>query len=148
MSKTFTRRRRVEFRDTDMARIVHFSVFFAYMEETEHELLRSLGLGVICDVDGQTVSFPRVNAQCDYRSAIRFEEEVDIELSIARIGTKSITWNYRFTREDTHVADGSITTVCCIMDHHSREPKRPEPVAIPDEIVEKLKPYLAAPAAE
>ena len=46
MGKVFKTRRRVEFRDTDMAGIVHFSVFFAYMEQAEHELLRSLGLGV------------------------------------------------------------------------------------------------------
>lgn len=142
MGQTFKRRRRVEFRDTDMARIVHFSVFFAYMEETEHEFLRSLGLGVICDVEDQTLSFPRVNAQCDYRSAIRFEEEIDIELSITRVGGKSITWSYRFTRAETLVAEGQITTVCCVMDHHSRDPKPPAPVAIPDSIREKLQPYV------
>ncbi|MEM9599354.1 MAG: acyl-CoA thioesterase, partial [Acidobacteriota bacterium] len=32
-------RRRIEFADTDMARIVHFSRFFDFMEAAEHEFL-------------------------------------------------------------------------------------------------------------
>ena len=95
----FQTRRRVEFRDTDAARIVHFSVFFAYMEQAEHEMLRSLGLSVVQKADGQTISWPRVNAQCDYRSAIRFEDEIDIFISIERIGEKSVTYVHRFERE-------------------------------------------------
>jgi 4-hydroxybenzoyl-CoA thioesterase/acyl-CoA thioester hydrolase len=38
--------RRVEFRDTDAAGIMHFSTFFNRMEEAEHELLRTLGTSV------------------------------------------------------------------------------------------------------
>ena len=38
--------RRVEFRDTDAAGIMHFSTYFTYMEEVEHEFLRSLGTSV------------------------------------------------------------------------------------------------------
>ena len=57
MSQVFKTERRVEFRDTDAAGIVHFSVFFAYMEQAEHEFLRSLGLSVHggVDADGNTV---------------------------------------------------------------------------------------------
>lgn len=42
-------RRRVEFVETDAAGIVHFSSFFVYMEQAEHELLRHLGLNVFVD---------------------------------------------------------------------------------------------------
>ena len=38
--------RRVEFCDTDMAGIVHYSNFFRYMEVAEHEFFRSLGFSV------------------------------------------------------------------------------------------------------
>ena len=98
MPQSFKTQRRVEFRDTDMAGIVHFSVFFAYMEEAEHQLLRQLGIGVVCDVDGTTVSFPRVAAACNYRRAIKFEDIIDIEITIKRIGTKSITYSHLFTK--------------------------------------------------
>ena len=42
----FKTRRRVEFRDTDAAGIVHFSAFFFWMESAEHELLRAAGVDV------------------------------------------------------------------------------------------------------
>ncbi len=124
-----------------MAGIVHFSVFFIYMEEVEHELLRELGFGVICDVGDQRISFPRVNAQCNYVSAIRFEDLIDIELTVSRIGEKSITWQYAFSREAMPVANGSITTVCCKF-HNELGAGRPEPVAIPARFVDAIQPYV------
>jgi acyl-CoA thioester hydrolase len=116
---------------------VHFSNFFLYMEQTEHAFLRSLGLGVICEIDGQKISWPRVNANCDYRAAIRFEELVDIELTVTRIGSKSVTYGFRFTREETLVAEGSITAVCCLFEHG----KKPASVTIPAKFADAIRPY-------
>ena len=103
MGQVFKTQRRVEFRDTDTAGIVHFSNFFAYMEQAEHALLRSIDLGVICEIDGQTISWPRVNAQCNYRNAIKFEEIIDIHVSVTKIGTKSLTYGFKFFRDQTPV---------------------------------------------
>lgn len=141
MGQTFKTSRRVEFRDTDMARIVHFSVFFAYMEEAEHEFLRNLGLGVICKIGGQTISWPRVNAECNYRTAIRFEEIIDIEVVVERIGSKSITFGFQFSRDGVPVADGQVTAVCCQLDH-ALDGRRPESVLTPPEFVDALTPFL------
>ena len=141
MTKTFKHSRRIEFRDTDMAGIVHFSNFFAYMEQAEHAFLRSVGLGVICEIDGEKISWPRVNVNCNYRQAIKFEEMIDVEVSVARIGTKSVTYDFAFTREETPVADGSITVVCCKFEHG----KKPESIETPAAFVEKIKPYLKDP---
>ncbi|MDB4778059.1 acyl-CoA thioesterase [bacterium] len=138
MSQTFTYRRRVEFRDTDMAGIVHFSVFHAYMEEAEHAFLRSLGLGVISEFEGQQISFPRVNANCNYRRAIKFEQEIDIKVSIERVGAKSITYSHSFCHEGEIVAEGSITAVCCFIEHGSA----PRSCEIPNEFREKLHPFI------
>ena len=138
MPESFKHTRRIEFRDTDMAGIVHFSNFFAYMEQAEHAFLRSIGLGVICEIDGQKISWPRVNASCNYRQAIRFEEMIDVEVVISRIGTKSITYDFAFSREGTAVADGSITVVCCLFKHGSK----PQSVEIPAGFLDRVKPYL------
>ena len=142
MAKKFTHRRRVEFRDTDTAGIVHFSVFFAYMEEAEHEFLRALGLGVMMEVDGTHISWPRVAANCNYRSAIRFEDMIDIEVAVAKIGTKSVTYDFQIRRDETMIADGQVTTVCCNFGHDDRlDKKKMESVKIPQSIVELLSPY-------
>ncbi len=134
MSTQFVYQRRVEFRDTDMAGIVHFSVFFAYMEEAEHAFLRSLGMSVVTIIDGQKISWPRVAAECNYRRAIRFEQILDIHLSIDRIGDKSIAYRFEFFESGQLVADGKVTAVCCKINHGHP----PESITIPSVIREKL----------
>src|SRR5205809_6898622 len=87
----FRTQRRVEFSDTDMAGIMHFARFFHYMEQVEHEFLRTRGLSVIMDWEGRPLGFPRVSAHCDYQIPVLFEEVFDVTLDIKKLGTKSIT---------------------------------------------------------
>ena len=46
MTTEFSISRRVEFSETDLAGIMHFTNFYRWMEICEHEFLRSLGLSV------------------------------------------------------------------------------------------------------
>lgn len=109
----FKTNRRVEFRDTDAAGIVHFSAFFVYMEQAEHEMLRHAGLSVVLeDADGP-ISWPRVSASCDYRNPAKFEDVLEIEVSVNELTRRSVTYGFRFTRDETLIATGSITAVCC-----------------------------------
>ena len=128
-------RRRVEFRDTDAAGIVHFSAFFFWMESAEHELLRSAGLHVIDrQPDGSEYSWPRVSASCDYRSTARFGDELDIAVFVAAVGRSSVTYRFVFEHEGRAVAEGRVVAVRCLM----RPGSRLESVAIPSDIVARL----------
>ena len=131
----FRTSRRIEFRDTDMAGIAHFSVFFVMMEQIEHEFLRSRGLSVHETDEEGIISWPRVSARCDYRSAVRFEDVVEVELRISRMGEKRVTYTYVFSHGGHTVAEGEITAVCCRMHGHDR----PESIAIPKDIRERLE---------
>ncbi len=139
----FVHRRMVEFADTDMAGIMHFSAFFRFMESAEHALVRSLGLSIfgIPDPDGgdTRVSFPRVNASCDFHSPARCEDELDIEVAVQRLGKSSVTYAFRFLSGDHELAKGSMTCVCCRM----RDGQKPEPLPIPADILALLEPYKA-----
>jgi 4-hydroxybenzoyl-CoA thioesterase/acyl-CoA thioester hydrolase len=137
MPEPFQTSRLVEFHDTDMAGIMHFASFFIYMESAEHELYRSLGLSLHEEVDGELISFPRVSAACDYSSPARCEEILDIAVSVTRIGAKSISYEFRFTREGTLLAIGKMTSVCCRVLHGQPPVSRPIPV----NIAEGLKAY-------
>jgi 4-hydroxybenzoyl-CoA thioesterase/acyl-CoA thioester hydrolase len=147
----FAYRRRVEFRDTDAAGIVHFSVFFPMMEEAEHAALRHLGMSVLHPT-GQNdhLTWPRVAAQCDFISPARFEETLRIEVTVNKIGTSSVTYGFAFYLEGPSsdpeavaagdspgklVARGSITTVCCLMTPGQPLQKRP----IPDDVRQRLE---------
>ena len=139
MSDSFRTRRRVEFRDTDAAGIMHFSVFFTMMEQAEHELLRSIGLSVMHTSDPDALSWPRVSASCDYKSSVRFEDELDISVTVHRIGEKSIQYRHEFKHSDRLVAMGEMTTVCCRFDAE----RKLSSVEIPQNIRDKFAPLVA-----
>jgi acyl-CoA thioester hydrolase len=113
----FRTKRRIEFGDTDMAGIVHFANFFRFMEAAECEFLRARGLSVLLDWEGQAIGFPRVSATCDYLSPARFEDLLDLAVTIERIGTKSVTFGFEFSRAGAIIARGKVTSVCCRAEH-------------------------------
>jgi 4-hydroxybenzoyl-CoA thioesterase/acyl-CoA thioester hydrolase len=108
-----TTQRRVEFADTDVAGIAHFASFFRYMEAAEHALLRSRGLSVMMDWEGRRISFPRVAASCDYLRPAHFEDVLDVTARVARVGTKSVRYEFEFHRGGELLARGQLTAVCC-----------------------------------
>src|SRR4029450_9063646 len=111
MSTAFITSRRVEFCDTDAAGIIHFVAFFRMMEQAEHDLLRSVGLSVMMpDADGK-ISWPRVASKCEFLAAAWFEEVLQIEVRVARLGERSITYAHRFLRDGQLLATGEITAV-------------------------------------
>jgi acyl-CoA thioester hydrolase len=137
MAEPFRTTRRVEFRDTDAAGIVHFSAFFFYMESVEHEFLRQLGLSVLSKDETSPISWPRVSASCDFKSAVRFEDVLDIELRIARLGEKSVTYEFEFSCAGRPVATGKAIAVCC----RFAPGDGPKSIPIPATIVEKLRAF-------
>ena len=114
MSGPFATSRRVEFGDTDMAGIVHFSNFFRYMEAAETDFLLSLGLNVAwADAGGDRYGFPRVSAACDYHRPARFGDRLDIAVVVEHVGTKSVRYRFEFAHAGTPVATGRTTAVFC-----------------------------------
>lgn len=104
----FTIRRTVEFYETDMAGIVHFSNFFRYMETAEHAFLRSLNQQLHGVIDGLETGWPRVSATCDYRSPARFGDALEIRVFIDEVRNKSVRYGFEIVREQELVADGSL----------------------------------------
>ena len=116
MPYEFKAQRRVEFSDTDMAGIMHYSNFFRFMETAEHAFFRSLGFSIF-PRDGQPhVGWPRVHASCDYQRPLRFEDMVEIHLLVSERRSKAITYQFRFNKltptTSEEVARGKLTVVC------------------------------------
>lgn len=135
MSSHYTQTRRVEFVETDMAGIVHFSRFYIWMEQVEHEFFRSLGLTIVHKQDdGTVVGWPRVSASCRFESPARYDEFVTATLTVQRIGVKSLTFDVVFSRGNTVLARGTLKTVCCIL----RPGHQLESIEIPQLFREKI----------
>ena len=135
MATGFTTTRRVEFGDTDMAGIVHFANFFRYMEAAETDFLRSRGLSVSW-LDGDTrYGFPRVSTGCDFQKPAKFEDVLTIAVTIEKIGRKSLSYRFDFTRDNDAIAVGRITSVFC----RAGGPDCLESIEIPPAIRAKLE---------
>ena len=140
MSDEFHYERRVEFCETDAAGIAHFSAYFQYMEQAEHAFLRHLGTSVHAEDDAGTTSWPRVDAHCNYTGPVKFEDVLDIIVRIERLGTKSVTYAFDFRLQETSVATGKMTSVCCRITHDNP----PESMPIPSWLVERMREFLIA----
>lgn len=132
----FTTRRRIEFADTDMGGIVHFARFFVFLETAEHQFLESLGTPVIHERDGHQVGWPRVSASLEYLSPARLGDELTIELRVARKGRKSLTYDFAVRVDERPVAEGRMSSVCCVMDDPSGIRAIPIPADIADRIAQ------------
>ena len=138
MSTAFVTTRRVEFSDTDAAGIMHFAAFFRMMEQAEHDLLRSVGLSVVMHDSAGTISWPRVSAKCDFSAAARFEDVLQIEVGITRLGKRSVTYAHRFLLDGKELATGEVTAVCCRI----KNGKPPRSIDIPAVMAKKLKSFV------
>src|SRR5436190_1816943 len=95
---------RVQFSETDMAGVVHFSNFFKWMEEVEHDFFRSRGLSVQLKHAVGEIGWPRVNISCDFAAPARFEDEVTLKFTLTRLGEKSLSYEVEFLLGDKRLA--------------------------------------------
>lgn len=139
MAYEFKVTRRVEFSDTDMAGLMHFSNFFRFMETAEHGFYRSLGFSVADAATHPRVGWPRVHAECDYKKPLRFDDVAEIQLLVAEKRTRSLRFVFRFRKANVdppmEVARGGVVIVCVrhFPDGHM------EPSPIPPEIAAKIQ---------
>src|SRR5579872_2998419 len=114
MPPQFTFHRRIRFSDTDMAGIVHFANFYRFMEEAEHEMFRSLGEKIVENQpDGSVVGWPRVRASCTFEAPAYYDDLIEIDVFVNRVGVKSLTMSFKFRREQEQIANGELKTVFC-----------------------------------
>ena len=108
-----TARRRIEFSDTDLGGIVHFSRFFVFMETAEDGFLRTLGSGFVFEHEGRRGGWPKVEATCEYLSPARYGDELLIHLEVLKITRSTITYGFTIRRDEVVLARGRTTSVCC-----------------------------------
>lgn len=120
MTHQFELRRRVDFHETDMAGIVHFSNFFRLMESTEHEFFRSLGLSLHGRDEGRMYGFARVHASCDYLRPAHYQDLLAVRLQVTDKTRNSLSYALTFHRVDEDkdeleadkLAKGEMRVVC------------------------------------
>ena len=115
-----TTRVRVAFVDVDSSQRIHFTAMFRYFEVAEHHLMRTIGLPYATAL--RDIKAPRVHLDCDFRGAVVFDDELDVEARVERVGTTS--WTDAFTARKVPggevVAEGHMTIVA--LDYTTERP--------------------------
>ena len=136
-----TYQRRVEFAETDAAGMVHFSIFFRYMEEAEHAVWRRAGLDIYADHEER--SWPRIAAAFDFKAPLRFQDEFEVRTEIAAVSRSTIRWAHTIVRGDTVVGAGTVTAVYVARTRDGAM----KSTEIPDAIISRLRSALQGPAS-
>ena len=134
MPKELTLRRRVQFSETDVAGIVHFSNYFRYFEDAEHALWREAGL-CIHEKDSP-IGWPRIAASCEFHRPLRFEQEFDVVVRIAEMTNRTITYAGEITSKSERVATGSWKIACV----NKLPDGTMKSTAIPEHVASRLAP--------
>ncbi len=100
MAVEATTRVRVPFVDVDSSDRIHYTGWFRYMEVAEHTLMRSIGFPYATAL--RDVAFPRVHLECDFRGAIRYDDELDVTARVERVGASS--WTVAFVGRNVTLA--------------------------------------------
>ena len=136
--------RQVEFHETDMAGIMHFSNFFRLMEAAEHAFFRSIGYSIHTTQIADPVGWPRVHTDCDFHRPLRFEDQVEIHLLVKERRPRSIAYHFKFRNltadPSAVIAHGNLVVACVRRDGETGAMKA---VPIPDEIAARIEPAPA-----
>ena len=106
------------------------------METAEHEFLRSLGTSVHSEWDDMKIGWPRLKASCEYIGPAKFEDQLQIRVTILRKGKKSMTYGFEFTRNEDSIARGEMTSACCTLNGENGMKAIEIPAWIADQIEE------------
>lgn len=144
----FRYRRLVEFADTDVAGIMHFSNFFRFVECAEHAYFRSLGFRVHTADGSAHEGWPRLEVTCRYIKPARFEQNLEVCLRLDEIRTSSLRYSFWiFVADDparTPLATGTFGIIHVELDTATHEIRK---TAIPEALRRQLEAALHAPAA-
>jgi len=109
---TFKTSFRVSWADTDAAQVVHFFNYFKFFEKVEEEFYRHLGVN-IDNITNMGIWFPRVEAFCQFKKPAKFNDLLEIELTIEEIMEKSVKYGFKILNKESAVllANGHVTIV-------------------------------------
>jgi acyl-CoA thioester hydrolase len=134
-SNSFRTSYRVTWADTDAAQVVHYSNYFRLFERAEEEFYRQLGFS-FTDVSIKGFWFPRVEAFCQYKRPARFNDVLEIELTVEDLKEKSVKYGFKIFNKETAVLLAVGYVVVVVADR-----KTETAVRIPKEIADKLKQF-------
>lgn len=138
VSAPFRHRIRVRWAECDMQGIVFYGHYLEYFDLAITELFReALGAwGVMAEHGADLVVG---EATLHYRSSARFDDEIDLVVSVARLGNTAMTTELAIERDGELLVEGTLRHVCIDPETMTKQP-------LPAAIREALVPYTTSEA--
>ncbi len=125
----------IRFGDLDPAGIVYYPRYLHFchvaMEEFFHD---AVGIDYPTLLAEHRLGFPTVHLESDYRRPLRYGDELEIEVVVARLGSSTVEWRYRFHHRGLAdpAAESRIVTVAVDMSTFTK-------VAVPEWLAARLR---------
>jgi acyl-CoA thioester hydrolase len=111
LANPFIYQTRVRFGDTDASGRIFYASLLNHFDAAETEFLRSRDL-TYTSFQESGLGFPRVHVECDYSSALVYDDLMDIAVTVDRVGGASFTLAFAVSVNARHAARGKLTIVC------------------------------------
>ena len=124
---------RVYWEDTDAGGVVYYANYLKFMERARSEWLRSFGFeqDVLRDETGVVFVVRRV--EIDYLAPARFNDQLDVAVSLHEAGRASFVVRQELLRDSSCLAKAVVTLACV-------DAAQFKPVKIPAPILQVLAP--------
>ena len=132
----FRHRLRVRYSECDLQGVVFNANYLTYMDEALTEMWRVALPGGYAGMVAGGVDLVVAEATVRYRSPARFDDELELELAVSRLGTTGMTSDLRVLRGGELLAEGALRHVFVTAGEGTKTP-------IPDEVRRGLEPFAA-----
>jgi acyl-CoA thioester hydrolase len=124
---------RVYWEDTDAGGVVYYATYLKFMERARSEWLRALGFEQDALRDEAGVLFVVRRVEVDYLAPARFNDQIEVSVSLHEIGRASLSVKQTLSRGPTRLVSARVTLACV-------DAVRFKPVKIPAPILQALDP--------
>ena len=134
MASPFCHPHRVTYAECTVGNHIYHSRYLDLLEAARGEFIRSLGATVLQWQENDMI-FPVIEARLHYKFPARYDDLLTIEVRVTAIEKVRLNFGHRILNQNGKlILEAETFHVCTGIDE---KPKR-----LPEELAEKLKPYL------
>ena len=126
---------RVRYGETDQMGYMYYGNYAEFFEVGRVEMLRSLGL-TYAGMEASGIMMPVLELHCKYLKPARYDEEITINVSMAKMPGVKIHFKYDLYNEKQELINLGETLLAFI------NMKTNRPCLPPSDFIEKLKPFF------
>ncbi|MCM2334473.1 MAG: acyl-CoA thioesterase [Anaeromyxobacteraceae bacterium] len=109
-----TTRLRVIYGDTDQMGVVYYANYLRYFEAGRNEFIRAKGLRYRDFEARYGLLLPVAEASVSYRQPARYDDLLDVEITLGEVRRASARFDYRIVREDGALLATGHTVHACV----------------------------------